>query len=527
MKRSNIPVAGAAFALLIAANAFGAFAPKVTKSVSIHKEMPLDVIDSLWVDNPFGNVEVVGSDSPGLVANIVTTVTADDASALKEGFDNTVVSFEGDRNVRLIRTVLPRISSEHWTSSVSYTLRVPRTVHVKIASKLANRIRVANIAGNVTVTTFAAGIVLDGVTGASIVETTNGKVLYVYRQKPSTNAQIQAVNADIDIVAPPDSNFNWIADTLRGDIVTNLPVRAEFLGNAFRGTVNAPGGPTISMQTLLGNVRILGAGLDAHVARSIRNVAVEQPHEQRPMESALMMQPARRIQLPISGGPFELIASVASVDVGEVRGWARVQTAAGEIKLGLVYGDCSVTTNGGPLDIGDVLGTLTASTDAGDVLVRSAKEGGKVSTAGGIIRVLYTGGPMTLESGGGDITVRQAAGPVNADTRSGDINITADPLVRTQHIEAHTQQGNVAITVSPRFAADIDATVLTSRPDANAIHSDFPGLTISREQVGSKTKIHATGKLNGGGEKVELFAEEGDIHITNVATSPVTVMSQP
>ncbi|HLJ74612.1 MAG TPA: DUF4097 family beta strand repeat-containing protein, partial [Thermoanaerobaculia bacterium] len=518
MKRSTIPVLGAAVALLFAANAF---AGKITRSETLHKDLPLDVIDSLWVDNPLGSVEVIGTDTPGLVATIVRTVTADDASSLKEGFDDTVVSFEGDRNVRLVRTILPRTAHEHWTSTVSYSLRVPRTVHVKIASKLAGRIRVANIAGNVTVTSFAAGVILDGVYGASIVEITNGRVLYLYHDKPSTNAQIQAVNADIDIVAPPDSNFNWIADTLRGDIVTNLPVRAEFLGNAFRGTVNGANGPTISMQTLLGNIRILGAGLDASHVQSVRSFATEPPPQRQvSMQSALMMQPAKRIQLPISGGPFDFIASVASVDVGEVRGWARVQTAAGEIKLGVVYGDCSVKTNGGPLDIGDVMGTLNASTDAGDVLVRSAQQGGHVSTAGGIIRVLYTAGPTTLVSGGGDITVRQAAGPVSAETHSGDINITADPLQRTEHIQAHTQQGNIAITVSPKFAADIDATVLTSRPDANAIRSDFPGLTIKRDQLGSKTRIHATGKLNGGGDKMELVAEEGDIRISNVTASP-------
>jgi hypothetical protein len=33
--------------------------------------------------------------------------------------------------------------------------------------------------------------------------------------------------------------------------------------------------------------------------------------------------------------------------------------------------------------------------------------------------------------------------------------------------------------------------------------------------------------LNGGGERLELFAEEGDIHISKVTTSPVTVMSPP
>ena len=523
MIRSKTPALCAAIALLMSANAF---AENLISTEKIEKLFPAESADSVWIDNPFGNIEVVGSDSPGLAITAIKTVTGPDRASLKDGSEQTVVSFEGDRNVRLIRTILPRVHNGPWTSSVSYTLRVPRTVHVKIASRIASRIRVANINGNVTVNMFSGAIILDGVAGASIINTTNGKVLYVYRQKPSTNAQIQAVNADIDVVVPPDANFNWIADTLRGDVVTNLPVRAEFLGSAFRGTVNAPGGPTIAMQTLLGNIRILGAGLDTRLVQSVRESVTEPPQRPVTMQS-LLMRPAKRIQLPISGGPFDFSASIADVEVGEVRGWAHVQTAAGEIKLGIVYGDCTVTSNGGPLDLGDIMGTVMASTDAGDVLVRSARMGGKVSTAGGIIRVLYTGGPLTLQSGGGDITVRQAAGSINAETRSGDINLTADPLQRTQRIQAHTLQGNIILNVSPHFGAEIDATVLTSRPDANAIRSDFNGLTIKREQVGSKTRIHATGKLNGGGDRVELFAEEGDIHISNVATSPVTVMSLP
>src|SRR5712691_456075 len=232
-----------------------------------------------------------------------------------------------------------------------------------------------------------------------------------------------------------------------------------------------------------------------------------------------------RIQLPIAGGAFDFMASIGDVEVGEVRGPARVQTGAGEIRLGLVYGDCNVVSLGGPLDLGDIMGTLFASTQAGDILVRAAREGGRVSTAGGIIRVLYTGGPMILQSGGGDITVRQAAGQINAETRSGDITITADPIQRTQKIQAHTLQGNILLNLGPRFAGDIDAIVMTSDPDSKAIHSDFTGLRIKKDQVGGKTRIHATGKLNGGGERVELFAEEGDIHITNVTTNPVTVMS--
>jgi hypothetical protein len=479
--------------------------------------LPLGAADSVWIDNPVGNIEIVGSEVPGLLATVVKTTTALDQAALKEGSDQTVVSFEGDRNVRLIRTILPRVHSDRWTSNVSYTLRVPRTVQVKIASRIAERIRVANILGSVTVTTFSGAVILDGVVGGSLVETTNGRVLYIYYQKPSASAQVQAVNADIDVVVPPDATFNWIADTLRGDILSNIPAHTQFLGNAFRASVNGSGGATLSLQTLLGNIRVLGRGLDAHAAQSVRQT-VAQPQSESPL-----LRPSKRIQLPISGGPFDFAGSVADVDVGEVRGWARVQTAAGEIKLGMVYGDCAVMTNGGPLDLGDIMGTLTASTDAGDVLVRSAREGGKIATAGGIIRVLFTGGPMTLQSGGGDISVHQAAGSINAETRSGDISITADSQQKTQKFQAHTQQGNINVTLGARFSADIDATILTSHPESNAIHSDFAGLTIKKDQVGNKTRIHATGKLNGGGERVDLVAEEGDIHISNASTGPATL----
>ncbi|MDQ6800930.1 MAG: hypothetical protein M3041_08850, partial [Acidobacteriota bacterium] len=82
----------------------------------------------------------------------------------------------------------------------------------------------------------------------------------------------------------------------------------------------------------------------------------------------------------------------------------------------------------------------------------------------------------------------------------------------------------IVINLSPKYGADIDAVILTTDPEANSIHSDFAGLQIKSEQVGSKTRIHATGKVNGGGERVELYAEEGDIHISNLTASPVSIM---
>lgn len=517
--RPRISIVCAAVVLLIAANAVAA---NIVVTERLQREITLALAGSLWVDNPFGSIEVIGGDGNSASLTVVKTTTGIDRAAVNEGREQTIIGVEGDQNVRLIRTILPPIQPERWSSSVSYTLRVPRTVHVKVATKLADQVRISNISGNVTVKAFAGTIFLDGVSGASIIDTTNGRVIYEYRLKPVAHAQIQAVNADIEIHVPRDANFNWVADTLRGDATTNLPIRADLLGTAFRGTVNSPGGPTLTTQTLLGSIRLLGNGLDPRTARSLRDSVVRFRQPKTPF-----LQPARRIQLPIIEGGFDFKASVADVEIGEIRGPARVETAAGEIKLGMVFGDCSVTSMGGPLDLGDIMGVLTASTQAGDVLVRSMREGGRVSTAGGIIRVLFTDGPTWLQSGGGDIVVRQAAGPINAETHSGDINITADPTQKTQRFEARTGQGNITLNLNPGFGADIDAMVVTSDANTKAIHSDFTGLQFKKEQVGKKTRIRATGKLNGGGERVELYAEEGDIHIANMTSSPVTIVAPP
>ena len=177
-------------------------------------------------------------------------------------------------------------------------------------------------------------------------------------------------------------------------------------------------------------------------------------------------------------------------------------------------------SRGGPLTLGQVVKELTAHTEAGDITVQSAREGGSLTTGGGVIRLMFTGGPTRLQSGGGDILVRQAAGPINAETQSGDISITLDMSSRTERVTAKTAKGNLTLNVAPAFAAEIDATVITSDPDRNDIVFDLTGLQVRREQIGGKTKIRATGKVNGGGERVELYAEDGGIQINTHAGIP-------
>ena len=105
-------------------------------------------------------------------------------------------------------------------------------------------------------------------------------------------------------------------------------------------------------------------------------------------------------------------------------------------------------------------------------------------------------------------------------TRSGDINITVSPMLKTNRVLAKSSQGNVTLILSPSFAADIDATVVTDDADANRIRSDF-NLSVRRETANGKTRLHATGKINGGGDRIELYAEDGSINISSQVITPV------
>jgi DUF4097 and DUF4098 domain-containing protein YvlB len=482
----------------------------------IVREFPIEPTGSVWIDNPFGSIDIIGGEGSLVSITAERSITASDPTALREAAEAVVISFEGDSRVRLIRTVMPALRNAH--AIVNFTIRVPKSVAVKIGSKSAEHIRVAHVNGSVTVNGFACTLIMEDITGASAVSIVNGRVIYDYQDRPMARAEVQAVNADIDIYVPASAKFDWIADTINGDILTTFPIRApRFVGTVFRGQINGPGGPTINTATMMGRVLLLAKGSNPSQAASMR----QNPPEHHRAPSDVLLRPSQKIQLPFVTGDWVFAASVADVAVGEVRGSAHVETGAGEVDLGTVFGQCNVTSMGGPLNLGDIVGPLFARTGAGDVLVRAARMGGELATAGGLIRVVYSGGPMTLRSGGGDIIVQQTSGAIDAETTSGDITLTADPRQRTLKMGARTMQGNVILNVSPRFGADIDAVILTSNPDMNQINIDFTGLTIRREQVGAKTRIRVTGKINGGGERVDLYAEEGDIHISARTISPV------
>jgi DUF4097 and DUF4098 domain-containing protein YvlB len=500
----------AAIVLFTCASAFAARV--VSRTFQADQQFPLVADGTLILENPAGNVVITAKDSPDIEAMIFKRVDGVDVDAVEEGRRQTYLITGGNDKVRTLRMAIAPGSTKEWQASVAWNIRLPRGASVRVITTSGDHIRISGVRGGVQARNFSGAIIFEDLIGPAIAESVNGSIFFVSPDLRG-NVLLSSVNGDITATVPRDSGFRWVAETVKGDIRTHFPARGAFIGNTFTGTVNAPGGPTLRTSSLMGNVQVYAGGVAVRTAQSVRRT----PPTPMPVMTLGAPQQAR---IP---GDFTFRTNLGDVRIQEVTGKVDIFTGAGEVQLGAVGGTAKVRSRGGPLQFGEILGVIDASTRAGDILIDSARRGGAIQTAGGTIRLLYTSGPTRLYSGGGDIHVRQAAAPVDAQTESGDIAITVDPTSKSQKVQARTAQGNVVLNVSPQFGAEVDATILTSDPDADSILSDIPGLSISREEVGGKTRVHATGKLNGGGEKIVLNATDGDIRISTGPVTPTVV----
>jgi DUF4097 and DUF4098 domain-containing protein YvlB len=490
----------------------GSASAAVWKTFRSDQKFQLAPNGTLVLDNPVGNITITGKDTPDIDASLLKAIGGTSAEAIEEGRQQTTLIIGGDANGRTLRTTMMRNPRSEWSASVEWRIAMPRTANLRVLSGASGRVHISGMRGTVQIKNFNGHIILEDVTGATTADSVNGSISFRAPQIRK-NVMLTSVNGSVTAHVPADAGFRWVAETVKGDIRTNLRPRGAFFGNVFRGTINAPGGPTISTGSLMGTVQVLGEGKEMRAADSLRRA---------PRTPPPMMRTAGPSQEAYQGF-FRYRTNVGDVRVQQIVGDADIYTGAGEVQLGAVSGTCKVQSRGGPLQLGEILGLLTASTGAGDILVDSARRGGVITTNGGTIRLLYTSGPTRLESRGGDITVRQAAAPVTAETTSGDIFIAVDTSSKTQKFDAKTAKGNVILNVNPQFGAEVEATIFTSDPDTDTIASDIPGLSISRDQVNGKTRVRATGKINGGGEKITLQATDGDIRISTGPVPPTVV----
>lgn len=511
-------------------SAQGAFPRTYQRALS--GELPLRGHGIVIIDNPQGDVYVEGVDGETIQYRVLQTMRGVDDEAIRDARGKLKAAISGDSRVRMFRS-LGSASGQtpRWAATTTWHLRVPRTAEVRIATINSRSIEVKNLAAPVKIKNQFHGKIRVISPGSPIlIETINGHIGVIYTGRPAGDARLTSVNGNIEVIVPRHTNVHWYAETLKGKVLATPSIhgrnRTVEGTRIFEARQGASEGPTLHLSSTTGTMTLIESGLSRSAVRAVvpELTTVEQEplredlgDELQRVSALLVRPPAARefvFQRKRMMGDLQFATDLGSIFVGEIAGSARLSTSAGEIVVGRVQGNFHARSSGGPLNLGYIRGPLDASTVAGDVTVAAAMQGGRLHTGGGNIQVLRSAGPLTLHSGGGDITVRQALSSIAARTKSGDVSITVGPGTRGSRIDAETVGGNVIITLPSDFGALVDAVIVVTEPEASyAIESQLPGLTIVREQVGSRIHIRARGPLQGGGQPVFIRVQDGNIQI--------------
>jgi hypothetical protein len=248
------------------------------------------------------------------------------------------------------------------------------------------------------------------------------------------------------------------------------------------------------------------------------------------------------IDVTNSGGDilFNNVSGKVSIKTGggnikgnSINSSAVIKSYGGDITLSDVKGRCLIETGGGNIKVNSVQNVEKISTSGGNIIIRNASGNGNIFTGGGNIdvnmsdgnltylsyggdiRINEAGGRINVKSGGGTIRIKELKGSVTAKNESGDILINL--TTQSNNSEIKTMHGNIRIGVPENFKATLIAK--SKDPDwwkdeksaGETIKSDFRESSLRRNK--SRQQIEASYELNGGGTRILLETNYGDISI--------------
>jgi hypothetical protein len=199
------------------------------------------------------------------------------------------------------------------------------------------------------------------------------------------------------------------------------------------------------------------------------------------------------VQVDTSGG---------SITLRNLDGPVVADTSGGTIEARQVRGRVVADTSGGSIELEDVQGSVEADTSGGSIsLTRIAGEA-TAETSGGSIAVRDVDGGLTAETSGGSIEIEEVRGRVEAETSGGSIHARF-ASGNGQGGRLRTSGGDVRVWLDPSLGLDVDASSSGGR-----VVSDLP-----IEVQGEAKRGRLTGRLAGGGPRLELRTSGGSIYI--------------
>ncbi len=229
------------------------------------------------------------------------------------------------------------------------------------------------------------------------------------------------------------------------------------------------------------------------------------------------------IELENIGGPLVAKTSGGDITLRNSKNRMDLHTSGGSIEIKDAGGEVKAHTSGGDIDVVNTQGDVEVHTSGGDVDLRNIGGRLEASTSGGDIKGDMINGSVYTSTSGGDIDLKNVKGGVEGKTAGGDISveITLEDFKKSHGIDLRTAGGELELYIPEKLPATIRAEIeISDRWDDYNIYSDFPlstedvrGEGRSRRGRRNRRSIRSEGDINGGGDLIELYTVNGDIHI--------------
>jgi DUF4097 and DUF4098 domain-containing protein YvlB len=237
---------------------------------------------SLEIDNVWGSIEVVGTNSDQAQLTVKKSVRAESKEKLEQARKEVTLDITEQAGSLRLYVNGPfrcncddgcgRREFEGYIVKMNFQLRVPRDIDIKVKTVNEGRVLVRDINGSFLVRNVNGDVEMENIAGSGTARTVNGPVKVSFRQNPRENSDFRTINGDVDLRFAQGLAADFRFKTFNGSIysdfpVTALPVRAVqeehhgakvvFHADRYTGVRVNSGGPEIKVENLNGEIRIL------------------------------------------------------------------------------------------------------------------------------------------------------------------------------------------------------------------------------------------------------------------------------
>jgi hypothetical protein len=161
---------------------------------------------------------------------------------------------------------------ERYVVAYDFTARVPRRTSLRLCTINGGQIDVDGIDGSFEISNVNGGITIRNVRGAGSAHTINGPVIVSFLEIPRDALNLKTLNGDLEVTFPAGLSADLTLKTFNGDLLTDFEVQTlpqlpavreqRNGGFVYRSDGSArvrvgTGGPTISLESFNGDVRVL------------------------------------------------------------------------------------------------------------------------------------------------------------------------------------------------------------------------------------------------------------------------------